>query len=58
MTHREFLKSDTVGAADFRTACRLAGIPATTRQVSKWLRGRGLAITHKAQAAREETEGK
>lgn len=35
----------------FQVACLLAGTPATRRQWSKWLRGRGKAFGARAQAA-------
>ena len=43
MTNAQFSKT-----ADFVAACDRAGIPATTRQASKWLLGRGLARLHRS----------
>ena len=39
LTNVEFRKTDKV----FRKACKLAGVPATTRQASKYRNGKGLA---------------
>jgi len=55
MTHREFLAVLVGKAHVFHVACKLAGIKPTTRQVSKWRRGKGLARTFETQA-REEIE--
>jgi hypothetical protein len=39
LTNSEFRSTDKV----FRKACKLAGVPATTRQASKFRNGKGLA---------------
>ena len=39
LTNSEFRKTDKV----FRKACKLAGVPATTRQASKFRNGKGQA---------------
>jgi len=39
VTHATFSQTDEA----FQAACEKAGIPATTRQASKWRRKRGLA---------------
>lgn len=45
-TNREFAATN----ARFQAACEAAGVPPTTRQASKYRRGRGIALK---QAARE-----
>lgn len=37
----------------FQRACQIAGIPATSRQASKWRQGRGLARFCKSKAIKE-----
>ena len=39
LTNAQFRKEDKV----FRKACKLAGVPATSRQASKFSNGKGLA---------------
>ncbi len=46
-TNEEFADGDKL----FRESCDAAGIPATPRQASKWLNGRGLAFSHRRGSA-------
>ena len=42
-TIKQMLMSKRAEAVDFRTACNELGIKTTARQLSKWLRGKGIA---------------
>jgi hypothetical protein len=48
MTNKEFSRSDPI----FRKSCELAKCEATSRQASKYRRGKGRALKEKATAMR------